>query len=1640
MKIRREMDNLDRSADGWKDKLNILENRYNTIAERLGDLASAAANAGYYLGEEFKKQLHEADKEVMNYINQLFKLQQELTALNEEEKSGKDNTLAISAKQAEIENVSLKFMEAAKKQKKLIDDAKEAGATFEAEYGIAAQAVETVSEKFDSMMKKLVGVAALKSFFGQVLQVRQQFQDMESEMTTFLGNAEKGASFFAELKDYAFYNMFGFDEINKAANALLSYKTEAKDVIPIIDQLSNIASGTGAHLIQFVEMYNKAKATGALDGRDIQSWARAGVNLKQVLSDMGERVSGNAVTFKQLKMAINAVTSEGGQFAGLMNEKMSNLSSSIGQLKDNWNNMLNEIGQSHEGAFKSAIDLASKLIDNYQKFLPWLNALIAAYGSYKIATSAAMVIDNIRNAQLRQNIFNIIAEKLALDKATASQIKFNAAAKANPYILAASVLIGVVTAIASFVSAKNRATDAEKANTAAMNENITKLETEYDEMKQLFDVYQDETKAMDERRDAMKQLNDKYGDYLENMLTEKSTAEEVAAAHAKIRDELKKESSAQYAATIGLDKKMGTAQQQVYGIIAGLNTKGNESYYAKAEYDARKMITDFISSSEEDLESFTKTFNSLYSRGTTSNANTPTRILQKRQQDAYEETLEALRAYREAYQQKKRYDSALDDIYKQTGGAKGGEDTSMRAFGTWTDEKGEKQYGLFEQIRQNDAKIKAMRAKSVWQKETNDYEGTKKEIEALEKQNKALMADFKTRTGYDYQTIEQEQKTSRDWSEKVRKDRVEQMRKQQDDEFKVREEGIKKRSKSVEKDLEQLKLEHDKEMVQIERNYEDLRDKKIAHDKEMFESSPERKKDNKVYTYNYSSSKFDPTKAEQEAYNNAKESAENAYKLKVLEIIAKDTALNDYLIEYGNYWEKREALADKYTKQIAATEVDAEKKSLDEQKRLALKKLDEDIGGYNSILDSAKDYAHQKAKIERDANSQLDELTIKHNKLEMDLLGDLTDKQRESLQKEIELNEDAQRIIIANRNDALLDLETKSGQKLALVFGNISEYTKGQIEEARKAVDEYLANTPNLSAEKLKVIYDQRNALDEAERNLPFRTGDSDWRNLLINGDYLARKDAERTAVLEKLDNAKLELQIEESMAVKDNEKIARLKNEIKYYEGEADALNLLIPQLMKKEELDKQAVTLNLTAQGLNVISNSMIKLGEAMNNDGLKGAGEVIGDLSSVFGSMLNSLMKGDLLGAAVSGLTTLVSGLFNAFVEGAAATEKYNDSLYSLHETMRRLAFDDQMKEGLDSIFGADRSQQMRNYISVLDSVRDHQAQMLNEFKNTTDIKLVDDLFGPEAISSLEQFKITTKKTKGFLGIGKTIQKESLAELAGKTGFDLYDKNGNLNAAFLKELLSTYGDLSKEEKKFIEQAIADSEAYEEAINGIKDNLRDVFGDMSSQLTELTINSLKSGAEIGSYEMKRVLSGSISDLQKQLVQGIYNKALAQYEERILNGITNEGWNEERIVSEYANMIDKIAETVKVATGAAQRFDDVARENGFELDELENETGSRGSYQNISETTGSAIEGRLAGLQISSANKEAMMSNIGFNMTEMMRMQLEGITIEKDIRDIHADALLALTKIRENTSGNLAQVTEIKDLVTNIELKTRNL
>ena len=403
--------------------------------------------------------------------------------------------------------------------------------------------IENSFSRAGGMLTGILSATAIAGFAKKMFEVRSEFQDAESSMRIFLGSAEKASTFMKELQDYAWYNMFEFKDLTGESAKLLAFGNAVQDVIPIIDQLSNIASGTQGSLSELVNIYNKAKSIGKVDSQMLESLGSRGVVVTDVLKQMGVQVDRSAIKFEHLKMVLEHLTGEGGMFHGLMAEQMENLSASAGQLQDNIAIMLNEIGEKSQDALKAGIDSASYLVDNYERVGRIVAELILTYGAYK---TAVLVLTTVQRVQRLVQLELVSSSKavtawqgiqaVSVKSLTGAWASLNKTMAANQFALIGMAIAAIGYGLYKLITYQ---TDAEIQQSKLNNtfKDASKLiAAETVQIDTLFARLKSAKKGTEDYDTAKKAIFSKYGEYLKHLGDEHTALNNIDAAYKAITE------------------------------------------------------------------------------------------------------------------------------------------------------------------------------------------------------------------------------------------------------------------------------------------------------------------------------------------------------------------------------------------------------------------------------------------------------------------------------------------------------------------------------------------------------------------------------------------------------------------------------------------------------------------------------------------------------------------------------------------------------------------------------------------------------------------------------------------------------------------------------------------------------------------------------------------------------------------------------------------------------------------------------------------------------------------------------------------------------------------------------------------------
>lgn len=298
---------------------------------------------------------------------------------------------------------------------------------------------------------------------------------MESYLTNFkvmLGSEEAAATKLSEIRKMAASTPFSLDDLTSGTQTLLQFGIAADDTTGVLQRLGDISLGNAEKLQTLTRAYGKMSSAQKVTLENVNMMIDAGFNpLNQIcdatgesMSDLYKRISDGKVSFSELEAAVEAATSQGGQFYNGMLEASQTFSGRMSTLKDNVSALTGELTS---GLFAALGELVVKLNEVVVSFLDSdekmaqlketigiATAVVAAAGTafltYKGYVAAATAIEVVHTAATTAMTAAHKAAEAGATGLAVAQAGLNAVLKANPIGLVVSLLAalaaGLVTA------------------------------------------------------------------------------------------------------------------------------------------------------------------------------------------------------------------------------------------------------------------------------------------------------------------------------------------------------------------------------------------------------------------------------------------------------------------------------------------------------------------------------------------------------------------------------------------------------------------------------------------------------------------------------------------------------------------------------------------------------------------------------------------------------------------------------------------------------------------------------------------------------------------------------------------------------------------------------------------------------------------------------------------------------------------------------------------------------------------------------------------------------------------------------------------------------------------------------------------
>lgn len=296
---------------------------------------------------------------------------------------------------------------------------------------------------------------------------------MESYLTNFkvmLGNEELAAEKLSELRKMAASTPFALSDLTEGTQTLLQFGIAADDTTGVLKQLGDISLGNADKLQTLVRAYGKMSSAKKVTLENVNMMIDAGFNpLNQIcdatgesMSDLYKRISDGKVSFSELEAAVEAATSQGGQFYNGMLEASQTFSGRMSTLKDNVSALTGELTS---GLFAALGDLVVKLNEVVTSFLDSDEKMAQLKETIGIATA---VVAAAGTAFLTYKGY-VAAATIATKAHELAQAALNTVMAANPIAL-------VVTALAALAAGLVTAYQTSETFRNAVNSAFTAVE------------------------------------------------------------------------------------------------------------------------------------------------------------------------------------------------------------------------------------------------------------------------------------------------------------------------------------------------------------------------------------------------------------------------------------------------------------------------------------------------------------------------------------------------------------------------------------------------------------------------------------------------------------------------------------------------------------------------------------------------------------------------------------------------------------------------------------------------------------------------------------------------------------------------------------------------------------------------------------------------------------------------------------------------------------------------------------------------------------------------------------------------------------------------------------------------------------
>ena len=442
-------------------------------------------------------------------------------------------------------------------------------------FGSAQKELLNVAGKLKTTLLGAFSVQQLMGYIKKVVDIRKEFELQHKSLQIIIQDTDAANKLWGQTVDLALKSPFRVKELIKYTKQLAAYRIETDKLHDTTKRLADMSAGLGVDMQRLILAYGQVRAAEYLRGTELRQFTEAGVpmldelakyfseleNAEVTTAEVFERISKRMVSFNDVENVIKRMTDAGGVFYKMQEQQAQTLHGMISNLYDSIDLMINKIGQDNDGTMKGVVQTAKELVDNYEDILDvlsmWAKILTPIAGVtllVKVANSKlALSLLSVANSTKIGFAASIGYEKMLTNIGKKSKF----AAVALRYLGKALGGLGFVAIAAGAALLVKKLSDMyleatkmdrlakrlEKSLGKIFTEDTSNLDKNIKQFDNLIERLKIANEGSQERRDIMDKMNSQYGQYLDFVVDEKTSIDDLNNSYENIIARMKERAS-----------------------------------------------------------------------------------------------------------------------------------------------------------------------------------------------------------------------------------------------------------------------------------------------------------------------------------------------------------------------------------------------------------------------------------------------------------------------------------------------------------------------------------------------------------------------------------------------------------------------------------------------------------------------------------------------------------------------------------------------------------------------------------------------------------------------------------------------------------------------------------------------------------------------------------------------------------------------------------------------------------------------------------------------------------------------------------------------------------------------------------------